>query len=313
MDCNNHTDASEDHLGFLREGFLTLTASQAAEVIRNGSYDKQRSINNNHCLALSKLMQSGQWMPKDKLDFALFEGRISLINGHHRMIAQSMSGAAIEWTVAIHKCNHLDEVRNLYACFDVNVRKRTAENILQGLDFQSEFGLSKTAASGLYKATSFIIGKFDVARMRGNVGDADERANARLVNYRIAVAREFGMSMRLLEELLEPAPAAVSALLKKQISGATAVALVTLRHQNEIATEFWGGIAKNDGLKRGDPRSAFLTDIQNRTFNRGISSQSYVAATRAWNAYFEKKELFLIRVTSDYKSPILGTPYSVTA
>jgi hypothetical protein len=94
--------------------------------------------------------------------------------------------------------------------------------------------------------------------------------------------------------------------------GVTAVALVTLRHQEALARNFWGPIADNDGLRRGDPRATLHADLlgSSRTGDHGALATIF-ACTAAWNAYFQRRNLTSIR-PSKHGVRLMGTPFTVT-
>ena len=103
--------------------------------------------------------------------------------------------------------------------------------------------------------------------------------------------------------------AAPSAVHKRLVSSqAVAVALVTIKHQREKAEAFWTGLAKDDGLRRNDPRKALLIDFGNREWGRK-SSDGCVSTSLAWNAYFSGRALSQIKIVNGAGVRILGTPF----
>lgn len=293
----------------IREGFQTLTPSDAAAVLENCSYDRQRKIDTMHSETLREMMQRGAWLEKSQLDFGRMpDGKIWLVNGHHRLTAQSRSGRSLLWAIAVHDCKTVDELRTLYYRYDTNVRKRTSENILQGVDFAGQHGLSKQMARALFDAAPIIESGMSVGTRSPSLETALVR---RLTDQRMATAERFVAEASIYQACVDPAP--VSIKRKLLLPTITAVALVTIRHEPEIAAEFWSGVAENDGLRRGDARATFIQDLTARNGKSGSAQQFLVVAAKAWNAYHSGRLLKIIKVNAGHTTKISGTPYEVTA
>ncbi|WP_242221600.1 hypothetical protein [Shinella zoogloeoides] len=89
----------------------------------------------------------------------------------------------------------------------------------------------------------------------------------------------------------------------------TAVALATLKGRPHEAKEFWSGVAKNDGLKKGDPRHTFVMDMLTRTLNKGDMHQTIAVPATAWNAWLANKSLTQIHVVDTDYVRIAGTTF----
>lgn len=293
----------------IREGFQTLTPSDAAAILENCSYDRQRKIDTMHSETLREMMQRGAWLEKSQIDFGrMSDGKIWLVNGHHRLTAQTRSGRSLLWAIAVHDCKTVDDLRTLYYRYDTNVRKRTSENILQGVDFSGQHGLSKQMARALFDAAPIIASGMTVGTRNPTLETALAR---RLTDERIAIAERFVAEASIYEKCIDAAPANLKR--KLLLPTIAAVALVTIRHEAEIAAEFWSGLAENDGLRRGDSRATLIQDLLARNGKSGSAHQFLVAAAKAWNAYHSGRLLKIIKVNSGHTTKISGTPYEVTA
>lgn len=301
--------SSQDPLGFVREGFVTFTPAQASAVLRECTYDRQRKIDKLHVATLRELMQRGSWTPKDKLDFAIMGGRLILVNGYHRMTAQADSGKSIEWTVAIHECRDIADVRGLYFKFDTNVRKRSENNILQGVGFGEQHGILAKTAKALYRAAPIIASGLMVGSVQIRGGSTADLRVQRIVDARLEFAEQFAAEAKAIETLMKPADKRVAG--KMMSGGFFAVALVTMKHQPEKAHEFWGELFLNDRLRRGDPRSTLHGDMLTRDYKHGILQQTVVVPTKAWNAFFEGRDLKIIKVQHGQQLRLMGTRYTV--
>lgn len=295
------TERTQGIRAFIREGFTALTAVQANQVLLQAEYEGQRAISATHVDVLADLMKRGQWLPKNQIDFADIDGRLVLVNGYHRMNAQVASGKTILWTIVIHPCRDDAEVRSLYYKFDTNARTRTGVQIIAGIGFADQHGLSAGMAAKLFNAIPIIASGFSKA-----VKDRDT-LTTRVTDRRLALAREYAPAARLYEQCLGRLPIKVGS--KFRTAGVTAVALATLRYQPRKATDFWEGAARNDGLAKGDPRLALYNDMLSRSMNTGSSVQSIYAPAYAWNAWFQGRPIKIIKVYAAKSVAIAGTPW----
>lgn len=274
----------------IREGVVTLNPAQAGWVVNNLRYENQRDESRAklHIADLREMMQRGLWRPKDQIDFARMpDGQVILINGHHRLRAQAESGKDIVWNVVIHDCADTAAVGALYYTFDTVVRKRSVNNILNGVNLAGDLDLAKQTTAALFRSVPIII-----AGMRIGSGLVEA---ARLIDDRLNAARQYADAARVLQGAFAPAPFNI----KKRLfgGGVFAVALVTAKADPDRAYWFWHGIAENDGLKKADPRATLLKWMTFNESRSGLLSAPMIASALAWNAYIEGRNLGHIRVS----------------
>jgi hypothetical protein len=295
-------------VAFIKEGFQIFTPAQAAMVMRDCMYDRQRKIDLHHVVTLRQVMERNGWAPKDKIDFArLPDGKLILVNGNHRMTAQAGQPRSIEWTVVIHECASFDQVHQLYFKFDTNLRKRSENNILQGVGFAEAHGLKTTTATALYRAAPLIHSGMNFTPYQS--AKPDQLAMARIVDVRLQFAEKYAEEARKIEKWL--AFAAPNIRSKFKGAGVMAVALVTTKHQPEAAERFWLGMFKNDRLARGDARSTLHADMLSRSYSNGMQVQTVVVPAKAWSAFFTGRPLKIIKAAAGQRIRIEGTPYTV--
>lgn len=290
-------------LSFIQEGFVEFSAVQANTVLMECPFDGQRKIGKDHVKVLADMMKRDKWEAKDKLDFAMLHGQPILVNGYHRMHAQVSCGKAIRWTVVIHQCATMDQVRNLYYRFDTNTRLRAPTQILNAVDFAERNALSKTMAQALYRAVPLIANDFSDAPKDRDI------LTAKVTDRRIAFAKEYLQAAQKYEEAISGSIVGFKS--KFYSAGVCAVALVTFRFQPIAAMEFWTGVALNDGLRRGDPRQTlnnYLTANSVRG-NGGRITRSAFGPSIAWNAYYDERELQIIKIYEGREISIDGTPW----
>jgi len=218
------------------------------------------------------------------------------------MVAQYESGCDIEWNIVIFACEDEDDLRQMFNKFNTNERDRTEAQILTATGFAKDAGITRTMATAVFSAMPFIDAGFRTGKSSSDV------LKSRIFDTRIKSARAFSRQAKLLDECLKGGDSRI----KKKLlgGGVTAVALVTLKNQEEIATEFWRGVAKNDGLSKGDPRHTLVMDLLTRAMNSGASHQSISAPAAAWNAFYAGRKLHHIKVLETDAVKIAGTPFA---
>jgi hypothetical protein len=287
----------------IREGAVTISASEAALILEECRYPQKRDLTaagERHRKMLAEMMRRGNWRPKDKLDFANILGRFMLLNGHHRLAAQAESGQVIQWTIAVHDCRTVADAEALYWSFDTTTRARTNETILSAIGFDEKLGTSKTIAEAMYRAAPFLANGLYFGRV-------DTGFVARMIDTRLETALQFAREARLYEEAIAQAPPRIKTRL--HTVGAVAVGVVTLRYQPEKAFEFWNGVALNDGLRRGDPRHTYVNLIGGAQAKKGTGSWTANAAAQAWRAFYIDQTLLILRVNDKPQVAVAGTPY----
>lgn len=290
----------------LHNGFVLLSSADAGKLLAACRYERQvRDLTaggKKHASVLADIMKRGAWRAKDKLDFALVNGKYVIVNGHHRLTAQAISGVTIEWTVVIHDCSNMEAVADLYYSFDTNLRIRSRQNILSATGIAEEMDLPATALSALYLAIPLIEANFDFSRA------VRDPIIERVIDRRLERMRGLRKETAEFDAAIEGAPHRLKKRLRQQ--GPMSVALMAFRHQPDAAAEFWSGIAENDGLRRGDPRHTYLRFLNAEIGvgkKSGSAEDSARAAATAWNAFFEGRQITFIKTTSG-PLRIAGTP-----
>lgn len=285
----------------LTEGVTSLTPLEMNRVLSECGYEGQRAINERHVEVLADLMRRGRWQAKSQIDFAVLNGRYILVNGYHRAYAQVRSGKTIIWSIMLHPCKTVAELRDLYFAFDTNIRMRSGSDILKAGDFGELHGITGEMAASLYRAVPYIASKFILGpKTRNYLID-------RQVDLRLHLASEYAKAASRYAACLDGLHTSRK---KKFTSGAmTAVALATLRYQSDAAWQFWYGTAQADGLKRGDPRLALWNDVLAREKKVGGSIATIAPQIIAWNAFFNDRQLRIIKVTEHFVPVIDGTPF----
>lgn len=286
----------------LREGTVEITPSLAARILTEAHFDGQRKVVEGQAQLYAEAMRRGVWLKNSQIAFCRVGSRYYLVNGRHRLTGVTLAKMPIEFQLAIYDCKSEAEVQAMYSRFDTMIRKRSHENVIHAFDLAGKAEVSKTIARAIYRAIPFIVND-----MKSHKGYTD-KAKAGLVDMRLDACLPWFDSARLLERCLEECDTTPKKLILRN-GGTSAVALVTLRYQPEAAIEFWSGLAKNDGLRKGDPRHTLLNALLTRTLNSHHNGSVLVPAL-AWNAFFENRSLSIIKIYPNVLPQILGTPFS---
>lgn len=303
MFSNLYQVKTQDELAFVREGFVTFTPTDAQIVLEKCRYEFQRDETRAQAYldGLAEQMRRGLWLPKTQIDFARVGGQLLLVNGYHRMTAMVMAKTPITWSVVIHECADMQEVRSLYWRFDTG-RTRSTSNIINGIGLADDLGLGKKAASVFWSAAQVI----DLG-LRFRYHEKDGRSI--LADERIAILKEYTPEAREYEAALA---LAIPPVRKKLLTVSFfAIGVCILKHQPVKGREFWRGLCADDGLSKVDPRKALLSDMHTRNGARGLSLAQMMSAARAWSAFYHDRSLSHLKVTG-HAVPVAGTPFTVT-
>lgn len=283
----------------IREGRMVIGPDLAAWILRDAAFDGQRKSAKHHVTLVAHLMKDGRWSAGSQIAFCDLDGSLYLTNGKHRMNAVIASGTAQEFQVLITHCRSMREVEADYYRHDTTARKRSVSEIIGSTQMGRESGLPKALMESLYSAAPMVNAGLQFRHYESDPTSRD-------VDAKISAAAEWLPEARKFAEFTSPAGAPIRQKLFNV--GVLAVALMTIRHQPRIAEDFWGGLAKDDGLRRNDPRKALLIDLASRNTGKGPYRARILPAAIAWSAFFDSRPLHHIKVMDSTQLRIAGTP-----
>lgn len=283
----------------IREGRLTVTPAVARRILIEYNYERQRAVRRPHVLFLADEMRRGSFQSGSQLAFARHRDKLILINGQHRLNAQIESQETVEYQVLIQDAQTWAEIHKLYYRQDRGGRGRTEAEVLIAVGVAERYGMTSTLARSVFKAQPLIANNFVWPRIHDDPSLRNDDLRLDGCKPWWSIAATYG-------RIIDAAPRMV----RKRLEAAQAVAvgLVTLKYQTEKASEFWAGVAGDDGLRRDDPRKALLIDLAAREWARGGTEGALAIAT-AWNAWFEDRPLKSVHIYEDASVRIKGTPF----
>lgn len=285
-------------------GLVKMAPGTAKRILDELNFPGQRPIYSSRVYGKSLAIITGDWMESFPIDFAaLHDGRIWLLDGQHRLTAISQQDAPVPITIRLIEVDSEKEAKRLYAGYDQSDSVRTTKQILDAIGIAKEAGISERLSRSIYESAPILLNN-----MEPIVGSTNVRMHPEVFakQKRLEAICAWAKEAKEFEQIVEPAAAALKARIKTQ--GPLAVGLYTLRHQPARAREFWGGMAKNDGLRRADPRSTLIQDYMTRVANNGSIRQKVQQTTLAWNAFCEGRDLKIIKCIEGAQIVIWGTP-----
>lgn len=282
-----------------QEGRVSITPMVARRILAEHNYSRQRPVRAPHVSFLVDEMRRGNFVSGTQIAFARRNNTLVLVNGQHRLTAQALSEATMEYQVLIQEAVDDEDIARFYYRQDRGGRARSDAEVLAAIGVAEKHGLTATVARSVFQAIPLIENKFQRPSIHTD-------PTLRNDDLRLDACRPWWPFAESFEYIIKAAPRLVYKKLSS--SQAMAVALVTMRYQPERARVFWEGVSKDDGLRRSDPRKALLIDFGNREWARK-SSEGAVVTSIAWNAFFSGRELTQIKVHATTPVRILGTPY----
>lgn len=280
---------------------ITVMPSNVVELLRATFYERQRPIEQNHVIKLALLMEDGTFEQDEQIVFGYLNGRHACVNGRHRLTAVELSGVTMAFQAKVVPVKDEHELGQLYCKYDTVQRNRSAGQIISATDLadESDNGLRVPMAQALYMAVPLLMIRF--ARMPNTKRPPESGVPDRRLDF----ARQWKPAALLYQQALDASPRRIAP--RFRATGCVATALATLRHQPELAAEFWNGAIGCDGLRVGDPRLTLFNDFTGRK-ERLSEFDIAESVSLAWNAFYQKRPLKIIKL---YGLPvsIAGTPY----
>lgn len=288
------------------DGVVKIAPGIAKRILDELNFPEQRKVDESRIYAHGDSLRRGDWMEGHPITLVLLpNGKIWLVDGQHRLSAISRQDQAIPVTVRIVPMESEKEARFFYAGFDQKKSVRSDKQILDAVGLTESLGLKPSTVRHLYSATPLLLNNLEpVAAYLG----LSSKIDLFLPANKMAAVQDWAAEAIEYEKVL--AKSTTKGLRSKmQGAGVVAVALYTIRHQPKKASDFWHGTAANDGLRKGDPRRAFVDDLLFQRFlNTGSARQKVQQPAVAWNAFCEGRDLKIIKCIDGAALTLWGTP-----
>jgi hypothetical protein len=294
---------------------IRLHSGVAKRILEEANFPRQRHVKESRLKKHRMRLESGSWRGDSfPITFALIPAqgdqpeKIWLINGQHRITVISEHHSAVPIKVIIAPVKDEEEAAKMYTYFDDPAESRTDIEVLDARGVTNELQLPRDVVRAVYGALSFLRNDLEPAYYQAQSGEAARDRDGRMhdMSEWANEARVFWQDISISDHWTK------RRLLRPAI---TAVALFTYRYQPSRAHDFWSGVARQDGLARGDARDTLVKDFRNRMTNldgKGNNNQRAViqSVTMAWNAFCEKREISHIKCSSGAVIKVWGTPFA---
>lgn len=289
----------------MRTEQVRIDAKRAAFILLNERWPRQRQIRPSHIRTLLEAYRHGE-IPDMVIQFCRTpDGRRYLVDGQHRLTMLAEADGDIDVLEITYLVEDQDEIERRYLAIDRQSR-RTPEDMLLAAGLMESSTLPPTTVKRIARAALIV---------HANFASDYKRVGLSLIARRDAADRFLGAG-EIFAALLEGATAEVSSKLWR--ASVAAVGIATVSHVNdESASGFWEGIARDDGLLADDPRKALLNWLRaNPVAQRGSELEYSRYVVRAWNAWYEGRQLSKLQgprtsAGRPAPTPILGTPYRI--
>lgn len=181
-------------------------------------------------------------------------------------------------------------------------RKRSETEVLDAMGIQKEFGLKGAVAAAVYRSIPILANKFYASTYQ------TEPTKVRDVMAKIEMSSKYWATAKIYQDAIDGGHQTIKR--KLLLANVTAVAMVTLKHQEERAYDFWRGVALLDNIGPKDVRKALHRKLMDTKYSSKKETGKIPLAANdaavAWNAFFSHRELTVLRI-SEFK--LLGTPW----
>lgn len=280
---------------------VEVTPDLASGILLSLNYEHQRKHLPRHSAFLAEAISRGEFRKFHDIHFAVRSGIPRLINGQHTLHAISTAAQPLWLCVHMQRAETPEEVEDLYSKFDVGRKRSLSDALGTASDIP---GLSKREADSL-----------GVAVKRIRMGFSEDRSNAPM--DAVFESRSYTAVKKLMKEWQPEAElyydivrTAHRVLFHR--SPVVAVGLLTLRHVQAMAKDFWATAANDDGLRNGDPRKAMVNWLRSHSVGAAPFSQ-HRAVISCWNAFYEGRTLTKVKIKSEASLNIAGTDIRVGA
>lgn len=283
--------------------FILVTPAMAEDWLATAVYERQRKRSEWTVKRLLIEIEKGRFVVGSQIHFGLLDGKRKLVNGQHTLAAIAQSGAPMRLTVLTTPVDNEEELGQLYARHDRH-RSRTPSDAFAGMNLSGRLDLSTAEVNAFGPALRMVLADF--RNLHNNTNNVEV---AYSLDYLADHMIEWSEIAGTYFEQVREAGTGLKGAFRR--AAVVAVGLVTLKHQPDVAKEFWAGAAANDGLLKLDPRQALVTFLLREGSRTGSATHyaRHVAAT--WNRWFEKGEMQVLRPsdTGRIGLTIRGTPH----
>lgn len=256
-------------------------------------FERQRPINERNVARLAEEMRRGWFLAGTPIFICtLPSGREYIVNGNHTLEAVAASGVTIPLVMIRKRVRDVEGAARVYSTFDLQ-RMRTWRDTLQAVGFADTLPMPDHVIAAIGQIMQ------DFKHDPHNLSAMSRQA-------RMAAVPEYTQAAHVIQAAIDGGHRQNIRITQR--AAVLAVALYTAKYQPSVAAEFWGGLAKDDGLKANDPRKVLLRYMGNNRAHSTARPEQSRATALAWNAFFEGRVIEYVKPNAAGDMRILGTP-----
>lgn len=283
----------------LRCEIVSVTPELAQHFRQSCNFERQRDIAPANVHRLATEMTRGRFIKGTPvLLAALPDGSLRILNGNHTLEAVAKSGETIPLVFIYHPVRDMNDAGRIYARLDLQ-RVRTWGDAFQAAGLG--IPVTKQWLARLGGCLTLLLLNFGPKSSGG-----DERVTSR--DIRIDAMNEYRNEVEILANSVAHAPRTNVSLIQR--AAVLAVAIETVKYQPSLAVEFWSKLCADDGLIRTDPRKTLLEYLRKNKVSNISRGEQSIAAALAWNAWFQKRDLTILKPGAVDEIHIAGTPWN---
>lgn len=301
---------AEYSLAPLRIEIVMVTPTHARALRETAHYERQRPILDGHVRRLASEMEAARFIAGTQVHICELGDKLAIVNGNHTLEAVIESRMSVPLAILYTKVNSEADIARIYANHDIG-RARMWADAIRAAGLFGDMDASQQFITSFGSALLPIQLRFnDFTTRAGSGGRTDpNHMKSRSRELRVAMMREYRPQADFYYLAHKYARPRVQLWMRR--STVFSVALETFKYQPSTATEFWEGLAKDDGLKKTDPRKLLLTYLSETPASGGSKLAQVRTVASAWNAYFEQRAITFLRAMSDQPFVLRGTPWGV--
>lgn len=275
-----------------------IGAQEARWILEHCKFDLQRNLEQSWIETLAQCIRHNSFLRGTQIRFGIHDGFFFLLDGQHRLHAIALSGEPQEFQICVETYKDTDSLRIAYAQTDRG-RRRSTNSVLRAVDLAEIHGVSKTMAGAAFRAAPILAS--DMRRLQAANLDAYLKSD----DGKLRALDVWWAEIKLYSEAITPPAARLRRVM--YTGSVVAVAAWNFRSHPGKAAEFWGDIAKDDGLIKGDPRKALSDKLTSTSVQ--FYDQVIMWCAHAWNAWIKDERISQINVKEGSNLVIIGSPY----
>jgi len=284
-----------------------ISPEDARCYLQEYEYARQRNISHHVVKYYADMMRNGEWLPGSEIEIAYApndDGKVAgyLVNGQQRLHAVIEADKSIPFVIKEVLCSDMDEVNIRYGLIDTG-RGRNNADYVRAMGMEEELGFTQRQIGNIGAASIFIASDF-FHRNKYKFTPAE----------RVELIKGYAPAAHNYFDCVRSGPLTHAVAMYR--TGTMSVGLVSFDESAKVwghdrVADFWTGIAKNDGLRVGDPRKLVVEHLRESSINSRLSKKKYDVhhsarfVAQCFNAWLEARQITRTFVKDDGKGPII--------